>query len=282
MRLGRFNAADNQGWGVVESDDVLRAAPDGLSLESVLENGLAVANYTSWGSVDLNEATMLAPITQPPQFLAVGMNYRDHVEEIGAKAPPSPISFGLLRTAIVGPGEHIVIPDFTVEVDWEAELAIVIGKGGCDIPRSRALECIAGYTILNDVSARDIQMTEGQWGRAKSFNTFKPLGPWIVGTDELGDASGLAISLSVNGVTKQKSSTNNLIFDVPYLVSHLSRRTTLLPGSLIATGTPGGIGMVRNPPEYLENGDVVRIEIEGIGALINPVSAAAGAKPRTS
>ncbi|HKY46617.1 MAG TPA: fumarylacetoacetate hydrolase family protein [Acidimicrobiia bacterium] len=282
MRLGRFSSAGEEGWGVIESDDVLRVAPSGLTILNAFERGLDTAALGAWTMVELDESTLSAPIVDPPQFVGVGINYRDHVDELGTKAPPSPVTFGLFGTAIVGPGDPIVIPDFSSTVDWEAELAIVIGKGGSDIPQRQALDFIAGYTIVNDVSARDIQMAEGQWGRAKSFDSFKPMGPWIVGTDELGDGSGLAIALSVNGVTKQKSSTSNLIFDVPYLVSHLSRQTTLRPGSVIATGTPGGIGMVRTPPEYLEDGDVVRIEIEGIGALINPVmSAATLAKPRS-
>lgn len=218
--------------------------------------------------------TLLAPIANPPQFLGIGLNYLDHAREVNLELPVSPVTFGFLQSAIIGPGDAIELPDFTDEVDWEAELGIVIGEGGRDIPAEKALDRVAGYVIVNDVSARDIQTSEGQWGRAKSFDTFKPVGPWIVTTEELGAASGLGISLSISGVTKQASNTDQLIFDVPHLVSHLSRNTTLLPGSIISTGTPSGVGMFRSPPEFLRAGDEVRIDIEGIGTLVNPVVSA--------
>jgi 2-keto-4-pentenoate hydratase/2-oxohepta-3-ene-1,7-dioic acid hydratase in catechol pathway len=221
--------------------------------------------------VALSEVRMLAPIVDPPQFLGVGLNYRDHANESGMEIPSAPVTFGFLRTAIIGDGEAIRIPPFTDQVDWEAELGIVIGRAGCDIPVPEALAHVAGYTIVNDVSARDIQLAEGQWSRAKSFDTFKPMGPWIVTTDELGDAGDLRITLQVNGIEKQASTTSELIFSVPDLVSRLSRATTLLPGTVISTGTPHGVGFSRTPPEFLQPGDVVSIEIEGIGRLTNPV-----------
>ena len=273
MRIARFSWVGRDTWGVLHDDHSIRSGPPGLDLvDALCEMSLLQGDVELGQPIPLSEVRVLAPINNPPQFLGVGANYRDHIEEVGGEAPRSPVTFGLLRSAIVGPNDPIEIPGFTDVVDWEAELAIVIGKGGRDIPIGRALEAVAGYTIVNDVSARDVQMAEGQWGRAKSFDTFKPMGPWIVGTDELGDASGLAMSLSVNGVTKQTSNTSQLIFGVPFLVSHLSQHTTLLPGTVIATGTPAGIGMMRTPPEYLRDGDVVRIEIEGIGTLTNLVS----------
>lgn len=272
MRLARFNLAGRERWGQVAQDESLRLAPIGTTLRDTLGGGPDQLQSFTWEeTAGSSSVTLLAPIADPPQFIGVGQNYQDHVAETGVEPPSRPVTFGLLRNAIVGPGVPIKIPPFTQEVDWEAELAIVIGKGGSDIPRSRAVDAIAGYTIVNDVTARDIQMAEGQWGRAKSFNTFKPMGPWIVGTDELGDAAGLAISLSVNGVVRQKSTTSNLIFDVPSLVSYLSQQTNLMPGMVIATGTPGGVGFGHRPPEYLKDGDVVEIVIEGIGSLVNPV-----------
>lgn len=271
MRLARFGFAGRERWGVLDGDDAIRLAPVETEIAGALRQKLIAKETSSWEVARFSDASLLAPIAAPPQFIGVGLNYRDHVAEVGGEPPSRPVTFGLLRNAIVGPGVHIEIPPFSSEIDWEAELAIVIGKGGSDIPKSRALDAIAGYTIVNDVSARDIQMAEGQWGRAKSFNTFKPMGPWIAGTDEIGDASGLAISLSVNGVTKQESNTSNLVFDVPSLVSHLSQQTNLMPGMVIATGTPGGVGLGRTPPEYLKDGDVVEIVIEGIGSLLNPV-----------
>ena len=242
-----------------------------MPLLAALSHGLGLSDAMAGPPLSLAEITLLAPIADPPQFVGVGLNYFDHAREANNEIPIAPVTFGLLRSAIIGPGDLIEIPEFTNEVDWEAELAIVIGVGGRDIPRDRALDHIAGYTIVNDISARDIQASEGQWGRAKSFDTFKPLGPWIVTTDELGDASGLDISLSVNGIAKQASNTNQMIFDVPSLVSHLSQRTTLLPGMIISTGTPSGVGNFSTPPEFLRHGDEVRIEVEGIGSLTNPV-----------
>ena len=215
---------------------------------------------------------MLAPIQAPPQFIGVGLNYRDHAIEAGAPIPISPITFGFLRTAIIGPGDAIIIPPFSSKVDWEAELGIVIGKSGTDISVEDAMDHVAGYVIINDVSERQVQFDEGQWGRSKSFNSFKPLGPWIVTQDELGDASNLKIQLWVNGVLKQSSTTSELIFGVREIVSRLSTSVTLLSGSVISTGTPFGIGHSRVPPEYLKSGDEVSIAIEGLGTLVNPVS----------
>ena len=185
----------------------------------------------------------------------------------------APVTFGFLNSAITDPGVPIELPPFTREVDWEVELAIVIGRGGADILRDQAMSAVAGYTIVNDLSARDIQLSEGQWGRAKSFDTFKPMGPWITTTDELGSAEALGVKLWVNDEIKQDSSTAQLIFDVPTLVSRLSASTTLRPGMVISTGTPHGVGFARKPPEYLRPGDIVTLEIEGIGRLTNPVVA---------
>jgi len=192
--------------------------------------------------------------------------------ESGLAVPESPVTFGFLPSAVTNPGDPIEIPAFTDQVDWEAELGIVIGTGGRDIPESEAKDRVAGYILINDVSARDVQMAEGQWSRAKSFDTFKPMGPWVTTVDELGTAGNLAIKLWVNGELKQSSGTNELIFDVPYLVSFLSRSTTLQTGSVISTGTPAGVGFGRDPQEYLQPGDSVT---EGIGRMTNPVVAAA-------
>lgn len=232
---------------------------------------LQEADSTAEEPLAMDSVQLLAPIPEPPQFLGVGLNYRDHARESGMDIPEQPVTFGFLRNSIVGEGETIRIPPFTSQVDWEAELGIVIGKGGCDIAIDKALDHVAGYTIVNDVSARDIQMSEGQWGRSKSFDSFKPMGPWVTTTDVLGDASGLKISLWVNGELKQSSTTSELIFTVPQLVSLLSQSTTLYPGAVISTGTPHGVGFSRTPPEFLKNSDIVEIEIEGIGRLTNPV-----------
>jgi len=272
MRIARFDSPTGRHWGFVDGD-VIRAVRIGPGLVDVIgdDDLLTSLSRSSNGTFSLSEVRLLAPLETPPQFIGVGLNYRDHAVESGFSIPTEPVTFGFLRNSIVGPGEAICLPPFTSAVDWEAEMAIVIGRGGKDIAAIDALSHVAGYTIINDVSARDLQESEGQWSRAKSFDGFKPMGPWIVTTDELGSAADLDISLTVNGVTKQASNTRELIFDVPYLVSHLSRATTLLPGAVISTGTPAGVGTSRRPPEYLRAGDEVSITIEGIGTLTNPV-----------
>ena len=273
MRIARFDSPTGRHWGFVDGD-VIRAVRIGPGLVDVIgdDDLLTSLSRSSNGTFSLSEVRLLAPLETPPQFIGVGLNYRDHAVESGFSIPTEPVTFGFLRNSIVGPGEAICLPPFTSAVDWEAEMAIVIGRGGKDIAAIDALSHVAGYTIINDVSARDLQESEGQWSRAKSFDGFKPMGPWIVTTDELGSAADLDISLTVNGVTKQASNTRELIFDVPYLVSHLSRATTLLPGAVISTGTPAGVGTSRRPPEYLRAGDEVSISIEGIGTLTNPVA----------
>jgi len=275
--LARFRAdRGSDDWGFVDHDVVYPFGHRARLLEVLSNVKLLEELLHSKGEpVQLAAVRLLAPIPDPPQFVGIGLNYRDHAAEAGMDIPTEPVTFGFLRNSIVGDGEPIKVPSFTTQVDWEAELGIVIGQGGCDIPESEALRHVAGYTIVNDVSARDIQMSEGQWGRSKSFDSFKPMGPWIVTTERLGDASGLHVSLWVNDELKQSSNTSELIFPVPALVSRLSRATTLFPGTVISTGTPHGVGFSRQPPEFLKAGDVVSIEIEGIGRLTNPVEAAA-------
>jgi 2-keto-4-pentenoate hydratase/2-oxohepta-3-ene-1,7-dioic acid hydratase in catechol pathway len=268
-------------WGIVVEGS-LHLMAEGFDAASTFadRDSLDRAAQQTHSVVSVHDAILRAPVIAPPQFIGFGLNYHDHAAEVGAAPPAVPVTFGFHRSAIIGPGDAVELPPFTAEVDWEAELAIVIGIGGRNIPVERSLDHVFGYTIVNDVSARDVQNSEGQWGRAKSFDTFKPMGPWIVTRDELGDATGLPIGLTVNGVTKQSSNTDQLIFGVPFLVSHLSRCTTLHPGMVISTGTPGGVGFTRNPPEYLRAGDHMAVTIGGIGTLTNPVSAADASVPR--
>lgn len=276
MRLGRFEHSGTIDWGFVEDWTVFPAPNGSCSLVDAL--GLSAPDLASLrrdacDPIGLDMVRLLAPIPQPPQFMGVGLNYRDHAMEAGLAVPESPVTFGFLPSAVTNPGDPIEIPAFTDQVDWEAELGIVIGTGGRDILESEATERIAGYVLINDVSARDVQMEEGQWSRAKSFDTFKPMGPWVTTADELGAAGNLAIKLWVNDELKQSSGTHELIFDVPYLVSFLSRSITLQTGAVISTGTPAGVGFGRDPQEYLRHGDSVTIEIEGIGRMTNPVVA---------
>ena len=209
----------------------------------------------------------------PGAIICVGLNYHDHAAEQGVEAPSQPLLFSKLPNTLSGPGEAIALPPESNHVDGEAELAIVIGTKARRVGRSDAVGVVAGYVCANDVSARDIQFEDGQWLRGKSFDGFCPLGTSLVGTGELGDASGLRIVQRLNGVILQDSSTDDLIFGVAELVAYASNVTTLEPGDLILTGTPAGVGIFRDPPVPLRPGDVVEIEIEGIGTLVNPVVA---------
>ena len=214
---------------------------------------------------------LLPPIDRPGKIVALGINYRDHAEETEIALPEFPVVFSKFPSAVIGPGDDIVIPKVSNKIDWEVELGVVIGQTCKAVEFKDALDYVAGYTVLNDVTARDIQMGDGQWVRGKSLDTFCPMGPCIVTADELGDASGLKMHTKVNGTIKQDSSTSNLVFDVPHIISHLSQSFSLEPGDVIATGTPAGVGFTRKPPEYLKHGDEVEAYVEDIGNLKNKV-----------
>ncbi len=222
--------------------------------------------------VPLASARLMAPIERPGKITCIGLNYADHAREQGIEPPASPIFFVKTANTICGPGDPIVLPPNSTQVDYEAEFAVVIGKGGKNIPEERAMEHVAGYMILNDVSARDMQFGDKQWYRGKSCDTFAPCGPWIVTKDEVPDPHNLRISLTLNGQTMQDSSTSNLVFKVPYLISYLSQSVTWESGDIISTGTPPGVGVFRKPPVFLKAGDTVSITVEGLGTLTNPVS----------
>ena len=217
------------------------------------------------------DATLLAPVS-PPNVIAIGLNYRGHAQESGMDLPERPVIFIKATSAVSNPGDDIVLPKVAPnEVDYECELAIVIGKTASRVSEERALDYVLGYTCGNDVSARDCQIRlDRQWARGKSFDTFAPLGPWIE-TDLDPDAASIRTRL--NGETMQDSNTSDLIFSCPQLISHISQSMTLLPGTVIMTGTPSGVGFARKPPVFLRPGDVVEIEIEGIGVLRNQVVA---------
>jgi 2,4-didehydro-3-deoxy-L-rhamnonate hydrolase len=219
----------------------------------------------------LAQARLRAPIARPPKITCVGLNYADHAREQGKEPPRIPVFFLKSANTIIGPGDPIRLPVNSNENDCEAELAVVIGRGGSRIPPELAWEHVAGYTILNDVSARDMQREDRQWFRGKSCDTFAPLGPWIVTPDEIPDPHALSISLTLNGQTMQDSNTSNLIHKIDYLISYLSQSLTWEPGDLIATGTPGGVGVFRQPPIFIKPGDVVSVNVEAIGTLTNPV-----------
>jgi 2,4-diketo-3-deoxy-L-fuconate hydrolase len=210
-------------------------------------------------------------IAEPRKVICVGLNYHGHAAEQGVDPPAEPLLFGKFANAVIGPGDPIVLPADSSHVDAEAELAVVIGKRCRHLDASDALDVVAGYTAANDVSARDLQFRDGQWLRAKSYDTFCPLLPSLVPPSELGDASGLRIVQRLNGETLQDSSTSDLIFDATALVAYASGVFTLEPGDVILTGTPGGVGIFRDPKIALAPGDEVVVEIEQIGSLVNPV-----------
>jgi len=211
-------------------------------------------------------------IDAPGKIICVGLNYRDHAEEQGTPAPAEPLLFAKFASALLDPGEPIVLPRESTHTDSEAELAVVIGRSGRRVAPDDALGLVAGYTAANDVSARNLQRADGQWLRAKSFDTFCPLLPTLVPVAQLGDASGLRIVQRLNGETFQDSNTTQLIHDVPHVVAHASSVFTLEPGDLILTGTPAGVGVFREPQISMQPGDTVEIEIERIGLLSNPVA----------
>lgn len=218
------------------------------------------------------ECRLLAPINDPGKIICLGQNYAAHAAEQGKAPPEVPMIFAKFASSIIGPGENVALPSrYTQQVDYEVELAVVIGRRGKEIPQDQALHYVAGYTILNDVTARDFQAKDKQWVRAKSCDTFAPLGPHIVTADEIRDPNSLHLELRLNGQVMQSSSTSHMVFNVPFLISYLSRCMTLEPGDIISTGTPPGVGVHRNPPVFLQAGDQLEAEVEQIGTLANSV-----------
>ncbi|HXE81574.1 MAG TPA: fumarylacetoacetate hydrolase family protein [Vicinamibacterales bacterium] len=219
----------------------------------------------------LEDVRLLAPVPRPGKVICIGLNYRDHAAESGLPVPESPITFSKYVTSVTHPSFPVYLPPSSEKVDYEAELAFVIGRRAKHVPASQAFEYVLGYTNFNDVSARDFQFADGQWQRGKSCDTFAPMGPAIVTRDEIPDPHRLRIQLRLNGVTMQDSSTNQLIFGVDRLIEFISATVTLEPGDVIATGTPPGVGFARKPPVFLKPGDLMEVEIEGLGILSNPV-----------
>ena len=223
-----------------------------------------------WAALD--EARLLPPIPRPGKIVCLGRNYRDHIEEQGAKPPDKPLLFSKASSCVIGPGQKILIPPGSVKVDYEGELAIIVGGEAKNVGEEDAAAAIYGYTILNDVTEREIQFGEKQWFRGKSIDTFAPMGPWIVTADEIGDPLAMELTTKVNSEVRQNESTGMLIFTPAFVVSYISRTMTLEPGDVISTGTPGGVGVFRDPPVFLKSGDVVEITIDKIGTLTNPVA----------
>jgi 2-keto-4-pentenoate hydratase/2-oxohepta-3-ene-1,7-dioic acid hydratase in catechol pathway len=236
----------------------------------------AAGDWPAAALVDPAHEGWAPPIADPGKIICLGRNYQAHADEQGVAAPEAPLLFPKVNTALIGHGAPIVLPDPALEdrVDYEAELAVVIGRRAQRVSEAEAMACVAGYTILNDVTGRRTQRAEKQWLRAKGFDSFGPCGPWIVTADGIPDPHSLAIECRVNGELRQSSDTGRMIFRIPYLIAYLSRTMTLEPGDIISTGTPGGVGEHREPPVFLKAGDVVSCSVEGIGTLTNPVQAA--------
>jgi len=281
MKLATFTHAGSTRIGVVRGDelvDLSAAAPDlPRDLVAFLAQGQRArqrageAATASSARLALAEVKLEAPILRPPKYLAVGLNYADHVAESGQPVPKFPTIFNKQSTCVVGPSDEIHLPKVSSALDYEGELAFVIGKRCRHVPRRRAPEVIAGYCVANDVSVRDWQLRVPTWTMGKSFDTHGPLGPWLTTSDEAGDPHGLGVRTWVNGELRQNSNTKELIFDCYALVEHLSTAFTLEVGDVIATGTPGGVGIGMKPPRMLVAGDIVRVEIEGLGFIQNEI-----------
>jgi 2-keto-4-pentenoate hydratase/2-oxohepta-3-ene-1,7-dioic acid hydratase in catechol pathway len=281
MKLATFTQAGSTRVGVVRGDELVDLAAAAPELPRDLLSFLAAggrarqrAGEVAGGSsarIPLSEVKLESPILRPPKYLAIGLNYADHVAESGLESPKFPTLFNKQSTCVVGPYDEVHLPRVSSALDYEGELAFVIGKRCRHVPRRRAPEVIAGYLVANDFSVRDWQLRIPTWTIGKSFDTHGPLGPWLTTPDEVGDPHGLGIRTFVNGEQRQSSNTKELIFDCFALVEHLSTAFTLEVGDVIATGTPSGVGISMKPPQLLKAGDVVRVEIDGLGELRNEI-----------
>jgi 2-keto-4-pentenoate hydratase/2-oxohepta-3-ene-1,7-dioic acid hydratase in catechol pathway len=290
VKIARFQNKGEEHYGVFQNDRLLCLDALAKRTKTILPNKIddfisnqkaqetAEKLLTETKSSDLNavfipltETILLAPIASPPKILCLGLNFLTHVTETNEKPPEEPVVFMKPHTAILGPNDKIIKRPFVKELDYEGELAIVIGKKAKDVPVAEALNYVFGYTILNDVSARDFQFRSSQWTLGKSFDTFSPIGPYITTRNQLPDPDNLRIKTWVNGELRQDGNAHDMIFSVAQIVHHLSRVMTLEPCDIIATGTPSGVAMAMKPPKWLKTGDTVRIEIEGIGTLENTI-----------
>jgi 2-keto-4-pentenoate hydratase/2-oxohepta-3-ene-1,7-dioic acid hydratase in catechol pathway len=280
MKLVTFTTGQGARVGAVRGETVIDLAaaskgelPDSMIALLAQENGLSLAQQVAKEAQDglsLGDVTLLAPVPEPSKVIAIGQNYMDHCREQGVEPPTLPVIFTKFSTSVIGPGAEIRWdPELTSSVDYEVELAVVIGRVARRVSAADALDYVAGYTVCNDVSARDLQFGDKQWVRGKSLDTFCPLGPWIVTKDEIADPQNLNVRTTLNGEVMQDSNTREMIFGVQYLVEFASRAFTLLPGDVIITGTPPGVGVFRSPSVFLKDGDEISVGIEGIGRLTN-------------
>ncbi len=283
MKLATFTHGNTTRIGIVVGEEVVdlsAAAPDlPTEMVALLEAGddallraRSVAEAAG-ARIPLADVRLEAPVQKPPEFLAIGLNYADHIAETGMKTPEFPMFFNKQRSCVTGPASPIWMPRVSDKLDYEGELGFVIGRRCRHVPAARALECIAGFLVVNDVSVRDWQMRSQTMTLGKSFDTHGPTGPWIVTPDEVGDPHSLDLRTWLNGELKQESNTKHLVFGCFQQLETLSTVFTLEPGTIISTGTSGGVGVAKRPPEYMKVGDVVRIEVSGVGEIENPVIA---------
>ena len=254
---------DGSVWSLVRSACEVALSADDKTVAQWMKQGRVVA---------LEEARLSAPVPRPGKLICVGLNYRDHALETGKTPPESPMVFSKFTTSVVGPEDPVVIPASCGQPDYEAELAVVIGRLAKNVPRANAYQYVFGYCAFNDVTARDFQLADKQWQRGKSCDTFAPMGPFVATRDEIPNPQNLAIKLRLNGETMQSSRTDQLLFRVPELIEFLTASITLEPGDMIATGTPPGVGVARKPPVFIKPGDRMEVEIDGLGVLVNPVA----------
>jgi 2,4-diketo-3-deoxy-L-fuconate hydrolase len=272
MKLIRYGAAGKEKTGVIINDVKYDTAAFGedYNEEFFESDGLSrLQQFIDANSplpVIADTERLGSPVARPSKIVCIGLNYKDHAEEMGAPLPPEPVIFMKSTTALAGPFDDIVIPKNSVKTDWEVELAIIIGKKASYVEESEALDYVAGYCLHNDVSEREFQIERnGTWDKGKGCDTFAPMGPFVATKDEVGNVHNLRLWLTVNGKTMQDGNTSNLIFNVPFLISYTSQFMTLLPGDIISTGTPAGVGLGMKPPVYLNSGDVVELGIDGLG-----------------
>ena len=269
MRLVTFQRSGSAPEaGVLDGNQVKGLGTDMLSV--IAAGGTPKPTGASY---DLASVKLLAPIPRPPKLICIGLNYRDHAAETKMEIPIVPTVFNKFPNVVIAPGAPIVLPKVSTKPDYEAEFAFVVGPGGRHIPASRAMDHVFGYTMVNDVSARDFQLATTQWLMGKTFDTFAPMGPWLVTKDEIADPHELDISLEIGGEILQNSNTRELIFKIPELIAYISTVVTLEPGDVVSTGTPAGVGSARKPPRWLKPGEEVIVRVAGLGELRNPVVA---------
>ncbi len=273
MKLASYAWKNETHYGIVEGTRVHRL---GARIADYLGKPAPVSNLADLPSAALGEVRLLPPVPEPEKIICIGLNYRDHAKESGMEIPKYPVFFAKYRTALAGPHDTVMLPRVSTQVDYEAELAVVIGRAGRYIAEAAAMDYVAGYMALNDVSARDFQFRSSQWIQGKTFDTFAPCGPYLVTRDEVADPHALGIRLRLNGQVMQDSNTREFIFTIPALIAYLSQIFTFAPGDIISTGTPPGVGFARKPPVLLKHGDVMEVEVDQVGTLRNPVAAEAG------